>query len=80
MGDRLAVEFEMRALMEDGFGSAFGEQDGFALGILDQNGHHAAGKVEGDFVQLFVIRDKETPLIKASKMARSSRFLRPVWK
>ena len=48
--------------MEDLFRSSLGEQDCFALGILNQYGHHAPREVERDLVQLFVLLDHGLPV------------------
>ncbi len=54
----LPVEFEVRALVEDLFRSALGEEDRFAFGILHQHRHHAPREVERDLVQLLVLLDQ----------------------
>ena len=59
---QLPIQLEVRALVEDLFRSAFGEQDGFAFGILHQHGHHAPREVERDFVQLLVLLDQRLPV------------------
>ena len=52
----------MRALVEDLFRSALGEEDCFAFGILHQDRHHAPGEVERDLVQLLVLLDQRLPV------------------
>ena len=58
MGDNFAVQLEVRALVEDLFRSALGEEDRLAFGILHQHGHHAPREVERDLVQLLVLLDQ----------------------
>ncbi len=61
-GRHLPIQLEVRALVEDLFRSALGEQDCFAFGILHQYGHHAPGEVERDLVQLLVLLDHGLPV------------------
>jgi hypothetical protein len=55
---QLPVQLEVRALVEDLFRSALGEEDCFAFGILHQYRHHAPREVERDLVQLLVLLDQ----------------------
>ena len=54
-GEKFAIALELGAAAEDGFGRAFGEQLMFVVGRLDEDGHHPARKIKGDFVHFAVL-------------------------
>ena len=51
----LAIQLEVRALVENFFRSAFREKDRFAFWGLHEDRHHAPREVEREFVQLLVL-------------------------
>ena len=57
--ENLALAFKMRAFGEDRLRRALGQQLPFAIRAFDGHGHHAARKVERDFVHHFVFFDAE---------------------
>src|SRR5579862_4462847 len=57
--ENLALALEAGAPGKDSFGRAFGEQLTLAIRPFHRHGHHAAGKVERDFIHHFVFIDRK---------------------
>src|ERR1017187_937941 len=58
--------------------SAFREKDCVAFRILDKDGHHAPGKVEGDFVELLILFDQSLLMkIRTAEDRRVQQVLEP---
>ena len=55
---QLAIQFELRALLEDLLWRAFGQQDGVAVRIFHHHRHHAPSEVKGNLVQLLELLDQ----------------------
>ena len=54
-GQDFALAFKAGATGKNGLRRALGQDEVFVVRGFDNDGHHLAGKVEGDFVHLFVI-------------------------
>src|SRR5262249_46360008 len=68
---QLAIELEVLAAREDRFGRAFADDAVASLVWADDHAHHAAAKIERDFVDLLISGDVEAGVDFASVKDRA---------